>query len=490
MSVLFKALQRAEKVRGGDAGRASGDGGIGVAAAADPLPRGMPALGRRHGRRGGIGRLVVRLLGLSFILSMTASIAAMVLFRDEVEDAFATLVLGVPAQPPRPAALPAPVPAPVAPVPAPAEPTSAPSVAAVPEAAPPADAAPAPAPAPAEAPPPDGTGGEDVGEAAGEAVAVAPPAAAVPDTATTTDIATLMAAARVAQGAPSATPSAAAPGQGAAPVATPVATPAEDLTAPAGEDTAALPPEPRSLEDTLADRARARTAQAVAPPVVIDRPEARRAGAGDAVEVSLPTLRTRDSVAGAYRALLRGDYHAALDSYEGVLEEDPRNLQALLGRAAALHKLRRLDEARLAYERVLATESGNREALTNLLAIIGSAAPQEALARLHALERTAPDFTPVLAQIALVYGQMGADGQAVAYLQKAVAQDPANLPYRYNLAVLLDRGGHAQAAAQAYQAVLDGLRARGASASAGDAGASGLSADRIKARLDFLIAAR
>lgn len=480
MSVLFKALQRAEKIRNGDAAPAGRNGGPAGA-------EGMPTLGGPLRDRGAPPRmspvrLLVRGLGLAMIASMTVSVGALVLFPDAVEDAFSTLVMGTPAPPQR-----APAPMASLPPPVPAEPVPAPAPEIV------VEITPEPAPVP------------DAAAAGAGVPGVAGPEATTPGTTpgTTTDIATLMAAARAVQrqkgeagpepAGPTSPPTSGI-GEPGGPVRltgldAPQVTdlPPEDLEGdgPAGE-APATPPEPRAVEDVLADRARAQQARSVAAPVVVDRPEARRAGAGDAVTVALPSLRSRDTVADAYRLLLRGDFHAALASYEAVLEEDPRSLQALLGRAAALHKLRRLDEARLAYERVLAADSNNREALTNLLAIIAAAAPQEALSRLTALERTAPGFTPVLAQIALVYGQMGADAEAIAYLEKAVAQDPSNLTYRYNLAILLDRAGQRAAAAQAYQAVLAGLRAHGETST----GAGGLSADRIKARLDYLIAAR
>ncbi len=478
MSVLFKALQRAEKARGGEA---SDDAR--PASMAESAPQGMPALGLRQRPRAGRGRMLVRALGVSFIIMLGSTAGAMVLFGDEVERAIETLVIGGP--PPMPRPLP-----PVAAVPPPE---------ATPETPPPA----APAPElPAAAPPP-------------ETLAAVPetPAGAVPGTLDpgTTDIAQLMAAARAVRGpeAPLEASPQATPDSTPTPAPTPVSgerggpvplvgldapqvtdLPPEDLAGespdPEAPDPEApvLPPEPRTLEEIMAERRRIDQARALAPSVVVDRPEAQRAGTANVVNVDLPTLRTRDTVAEAYRALLRGDYHSALASYDTVLDEDPRSLQALLGRAASLHKLRRLDDARHAYERVLAIESGNREALTNLLAILGAAAPKEALDRLQALERAAPDFTPVLAQIGLVYGQLGLDGQAVGYLQRAVAQDPGNLPYRYNLAILLDRSGQRQAAAEAYRAVLDGLRAGSGS------GDLAVSADGIKARLDFLIAAR
>lgn len=446
MSVLFKALQRAEQARGGDA-----SGHPPHFAAGEP---GMPGLGRRRppARR---GRMLVRALGISFVALLGASAVVLTVFSDSVEDLIAALVMGEPAVQPRPA------------------PPPAPQAAAVPEPAP-----------QAAVPQPE--------QAAPEPDAAAVEAAPAPAATTTTDIAELMALGRAARGetqdeqAPAVQP---APASASAPQPGPAggaigAVPQSLTPETAAEDAApAEPPAPRSLDDALAEQRRAETARALAPTAVVDRPEARRAGTHDVVSVAVPTPEARDTVDDAYRALLRGDYHSALASYGRVLEEDPRSLPALLGRAAALHKLRRLDDARVAYERVLALDPRNREALTNLLAIIGQAAPQEALQRLQALERTAPDFTPVLAQIALVYGQLGMDAEAIRYLRRAVAQDSGNLPYVYNLAILLDRAGEREAAARAYRAVLDGLRAGGGGAELA------VSADRIRARLDYLLAA-
>lgn len=465
---------------------------------AESVPQGMPALGLRQRPRAGRGRMLVRSLGISFIIMLGSSAGAMFLFGDEVERAIETLVVG--GQPPMPRQLPA-----VAVLPPPATTPEAQAEVppeTVPEAQPEtisvADMPAVVAPSETLAEPTPETPGTETPAPVAAEPGLTEPGPPEPGT---TDIAQLMAAARAvrdAEAGPVPVPVHAIPesGERGGPVPlvgldAPQVTnlPPEDLAqesadTPPDPEAPVLPPEPRTLEDIVAERQRIDQARALAPSVVVDRPEAQRAGTANVVNVDLPTLRTRDTVAEAYRALLRGDYHAALASYDTVLAEDPRSLQALLGRAASLHKLRRLDDARQAYERVLAIESGNREALTNLLAILGAAAPQEALERLQALERAAPDFTPVLAQIALVYGQLGLDGQAVTYFQRAVAQDPGNLPYRYNLAILLDRSGQRQAAAQAYRAVLDGLRAGSGS------GDLAVSADSIKARLDFLIAAR
>lgn len=449
MSVLFKALQRAEKLRGDAAGGTGqdgpADGGAGAATASGGGSVGGGSLGGRWSsgarqriftRRASRGRALVRGLGLGLLVALGVSMAGLLLYSEELEEVATALLVGdPPVQPWQPVeTLPAPVP------------EETPVISTEPEAVTVVVDAPADAildetiTTLAENVLAEDTLAEDDG--------FAPPPAAE-DLLDSTDIAALMAAGRAnAEGGP---------------------------------------PQPRALDDVLSDRSRQDMARAVAPVVTIDRPEARRAGAPHAVSVAVPTRQANDTLASSYRALLRGEHNAALVGYDAVLADDPGSAAGWLGRAAALHKLRRLDEAQESYQRVLAIEPTNREALTNLLSIIGTAAPNEALRRLEALERAAPDFTPVIAQIGLVYGQMGMTAQATGYLSRAVAQDPDNLLYRYNLAILLDRAGDRAAATRAYRAVMEVARAtgRGETGSAAD-----VPLDAVRARLDFLSAQR
>lgn len=441
MSVLFKALQRAEKSRAG--GRAA-SGGDEVAASATPeAAAGMPAVGAGGGddraslrariaraardaaRRGSAdaaplstGRRVVRLLGLSMILLLASAGAAMVLFGEDLEMVLAD-ILTEPAAPrvaqPRPAPAAQPV--------APATPDPAPQA-----------AAPVATPAPAAEAPEEGA------------------------SAPTTNIAALMEAGRRARGEAAAPAPAEAENVSVDPETADPRTADEVTPAPPVEP--AGPPEPRGLADVLAAEDRARAAAPLKPPVAVERREAARAGAPEAeVEVTLQAAEARDAIAASYRALMRGDYHTALEGYETALDSDPRSLPALLGKAAALHKMRRLDEARQAYEAVLGLEPGNREALTNLADIIALSTPQEALQRLTALRAQAPEFGPVAAQLALLHARLGNAEAALREMGRAVALEPGNVLYRYNLAILQDRAGDRAAAAASYRQVLDAMSA-------------------------------
>ena len=158
-----------------------------------------------------------------------------------------------------------------------------------------------------------------------------------------------------------------------------------------------------------------------------------------------------------YAALLRGDYDTALGFYDQALKEEPSSILALLGRGASLQKLHKFEDAQLAYERVLQIDPENREALTNVTAITGEKAPAEALNRLVALEKSYQTFSPIKAQIGLLYARAGNMEQALDYLRRATALNPESAMYQYNLALVLDHMGLREQAAASYQEVLSAI---------------------------------
>jgi|GEM_PF-2877030 len=198
-------------------------------------------------------------------------------------------------------------------------------------------------------------------------------------------------------------------------------------------------------------------ARVLSPPISIRRADAEFAGAGDMVQVREVSQSAQDNVTAGYNALVRGDVGSALELYTQAIESEPTSVMAQLGRSASLQRLGRLEEARVGYETVLRIDPSNREALTNLTTIYSARAPNEALSRLLDLEREYPTFSPVKAQIGLLYARMGSNPQALAYLREAASMAPATVMYQYNLAVLLDRLGRAEQAVISYERVLAGI---------------------------------
>ena len=200
-------------------------------------------------------------------------------------------------------------------------------------------------------------------------------------------------------------------------------------------------------------------ARVLSPPISIRRADAEFAGtvAGDLIQVREVSQDAQDNVTAGYNALVRGNLGSALDLYSTALESEPTSLLALLGRSATLQKLGRMDEARRGYENVLRLDPSNREALANITSIYSAQAPNEALNRLLDLEREYPRFSPVKAQIGLLYARMGSNDQALAYLRQAVSMAPNTVMFHYNLAVLLDRMGRNEQAVVSYERVLAGI---------------------------------
>lgn len=216
----------------------------------------------------------------------------------------------------------------------------------------------------------------------------------------------------------------------------------------------------------------------LSPPISIRRAEAEFAGLGDAVQVREVSQSAQDNVTAGYNALVRGDVGSALELYSDALSSEPTSIMAQLGRSAALQRLGRLEEARVGYESVLRRDPNNRQALANLTSIFSTRAPNEAMNQLLDLEREYPQFSPVKAQIGLLYARMGSNAQALNYLREAASMSPSTVMYQYNLAVLLDRIGRAEQAVVSYERVLAGILNGGA--------ASGLSRSSIERRVRYL----
>jgi Tfp pilus assembly protein PilF len=157
----------------------------------------------------------------------------------------------------------------------------------------------------------------------------------------------------------------------------------------------------------------------------------------------------------AYRALVAGQIEAATSYYKQVLESEPKNRYALFGLATIYHKNSQENQARDLYTRLLQQNPHDRQALNNFLVLVGEEAPESAIVELKRLEAVTPAFSPIPAQIGMVYAKMGDYPKAVRYLNKALLLSPENVTYRYNLAILLDRSGQYAEAISLYKELIE-----------------------------------
>lgn len=157
----------------------------------------------------------------------------------------------------------------------------------------------------------------------------------------------------------------------------------------------------------------------------------------------------------AYRALMMGQTSASIQLYKDVLEASPNHKNAKLGLATAYHKNYQVDQAREIYTSILKDEPNNKEALNNFLVLVAEEAPEDALFELKKLERLNSQFSPVTAQIAMIYLKLKKYKKAERYLRRAVILSPENITYKYNLAIISDRLRKYPQAIRVYRQIIE-----------------------------------
>lgn len=166
----------------------------------------------------------------------------------------------------------------------------------------------------------------------------------------------------------------------------------------------------------------------------------------------------KEKMDSAYKALLSGQVSAAISIYKEVLDKDPDNKNALFGLATAYHKNAQYSQAREIYTKVLKKDPNNKEVLNNFLVLVAEESPDNALIELKKLERINSDFSPIPAQIGMIYLKMERPDQAERYFRRAVILSPDNVVYKYNLAITSDRLGKDDQAKRLYKEILDAAK--------------------------------
>jgi len=156
-----------------------------------------------------------------------------------------------------------------------------------------------------------------------------------------------------------------------------------------------------------------------------------------------------------YKASSVGQIEAALTLYKKALGKDIDNENVLFALASLYHKLSQTKEAKIYYKKLLMKNPNYSKALNNYIVLMGEESPGQALMELKEFERINPDFSPVQAQIGMIYARMSDYEQAEKYLVKAISLEPSVLNYRYNLAVIYDSGQKYPEAVSIYKQLLD-----------------------------------
>lgn len=156
----------------------------------------------------------------------------------------------------------------------------------------------------------------------------------------------------------------------------------------------------------------------------------------------------------ARAALAQGNNNAALQLFDDLHGDYPRDKRILMGRAVSLHKLGQKDAALAAYEAVLTRDPKNVDALNNMLGLLKEKDPQLAVEKLQELHDAYPYQGDIAAQLGVAYGTTGQYDQALRYLELADSLKPGSAFVLYNKSVLLDKMGRSREAATLYRQIL------------------------------------
>jgi len=244
---------------------------------------------------------------------------------------------------------------------------------------------------------------------------------------------------------------AAAPATQVAIVTNPVPTPPAAVAAaqaapaaPAAAAVAVIPP----IQPTRTARPRLQPRSTPAP--AAESPAAA-AGAERPVEINAPILAVDPLVQQGYRAFQRNDLAAARDSYQKALAREPNNRDALLGLAAIDVRSGQLEAAEARYLKLLELDPRDSQAVASLVGLRGRLDPVAAESRLKTLIANQPDVAQLYFSLGNQYGQQSRWSEAQAAYFKAYSIDPENADYAFNLAISLDQLRQKSPALEYYQ---------------------------------------
>ncbi len=230
-----------------------------------------------------------------------------------------------------------------------------------------------------------------------------------------------------------ATPTATASGpQAPAPAREPAAAPSH---------TGANAEEPRGAREPRAAPPAPRATEASTGPI---RAQARR-----------PEPKVNPQVASGYQAYQAGDFTAARADYRQALREEPMNRDALLGLAAVEMQAHHYELAEAYYQRLLQTDPRDPDAQAGMFALRGQLIdPLVAESRVKTLLASDPQAEVLYFTLGNEYAQQARWGEARQAYFRALAADPENPDFAYNVAVSLDHLGQRPLALEYYRRAL------------------------------------
>lgn len=181
----------------------------------------------------------------------------------------------------------------------------------------------------------------------------------------------------------------------------------------------------------------------------------RNPTAGAVLEKGDNSALVESRLVSARRASALGKNEAALDFYNEIYRQNPRDPRILMGRAVTYQKLGETQRAIDAYNEVLEVQPENPEALTNLMGLVVKTSPAVALENLLNLREKFPRNPAIAAQLGVAYTQSGNPQDGLRYLKLASDLEPKNALHYFNMAVISEHLGDTAGAIVNYEKTLD-----------------------------------
>jgi tetratricopeptide (TPR) repeat protein len=172
------------------------------------------------------------------------------------------------------------------------------------------------------------------------------------------------------------------------------------------------------------------------------------------IAVNARIMSVDPSVEQGYRAFQKNDLAAARESYERALAREPNNRDALLGLAAIDVRGGQLEAAEARYLKVLEMDPRDGQATAALVSLRGRLDPVASESRLKTLIASQPDVAQLHFALGNQYAHQSRWAEAQAAYFKAYSIDPENADYVFNLAVSLDQLRQKKTALEYYQRAL------------------------------------
>ena len=172
------------------------------------------------------------------------------------------------------------------------------------------------------------------------------------------------------------------------------------------------------------------------------------------IAINAPTLSVDPLVEQAYQAFQRNDLATARESYQRALAREPTNRDALLGLAAIDVRNGQLSSAEARYLKLLEIDPRDSHAVASLITMRGQLDPVASESRLKTLIANQPEAALLHFSLGNQYAQQSRWAEAQAAYFKAHSVDPENADYAFNLAVSLDQLHQGKLALEFYQRAL------------------------------------